>query len=402
MRKFKMIIIDDEPNFADSLAEMLKCENLDLEICGTYKNGIQALEFMSENEIDIVLTDIKMPGMDGIEFVTECSQCFPDTMIIFMSAYSEFDAARFAIQNNVKGYLLKPISYNELVDLLFKLTEQLKKEKIIEEDAFNPLLFSYQQIFSQIFYGTIKANSALVYQWQTSGLKEENINLKHAVVRITLDNFSDYLENIWKREYYRFFDAMNSIIRFSSTMEFYIIKYSYNTLDLITFTEDNLLENYLEDNIKKISTTLFSELKIKNSIEILKIFNNVFEMLDYEFEQPKVSTQKNTDIIDTAIEFMEKNYSEDITLADVASHVFLSPAYFSVLFKQKTNENFTSMMNKIRIEAAKKLLRENDIKPTIVHQMVGFKSYTYFFKRFKNICGMTPNEYKNRFVGGEK
>ncbi len=399
MKIFKMIIIDDEPNFANSLAEIIDCEDLGIEICGTFKNGIKALEFMSENSIDIVLTDIKMPGMDGIEFVKECTQCFPDTVILFMSAYSEFNAAKFAIQNNVKGYLLKPISYSELIDILSKITAQLRKTAETEKENFNPLLFSYQQIFSQIFYGTITTNDMLISQWQTSGLEAENINLKHAVIRITLDNFSDYLENVWMHEYYRFFDAVNSIIRFSSSnISFYIIRYCYNTLDLVAFCKKGDLESFISEDIKNISSTILSELKIKNNANILGIFNNVYEMLGYEFEQPKPAIQKNDDIIDAAIKFMQENYEKEITLTDVATHIFLSPAYFSVLFKQKTNENFTTVMNKIRIEAAKRLLREENIKPSIVHQKVGFNSYTYFFKRFKSICGMTPNEYRKMFT----
>lgn len=400
METFKMIIIDDEPNFADSLAETIDCDSLNLEILGTFSNGTKALEFMDENNVDIVLTDIKMPGMDGIEFVKECTQYFPNTVIIFMSAYGEFDAAKFALQNNVKGYLLKPVVYSELIDVLHKVTQQLKKN--VKTENFNPLLFSYQQIFSGIFYGTISNKESLIRQWQMSGLAPDNIYLKYAVIRITLREFSDYLENVWMHEYYRFFDAVNSIIQFSSKeINFYIIKYCYNALDLIAFGKDDNIDVYLSQQLQDISSALKTELKIKNSAEILGKFDNVLEMLGYKFEISTPFIQKNTDIIDTAIEFMKENYVEDISLTDVAAHVFLSPAYFSVLFKQKTNENFTAAMNRIRIEAAKKLLREEDIKPSNVYQRVGFKSYTYFFKRFKAVCGMTPNEYKKMCTSQE-
>lgn len=100
--------------------------------------------------------------------------------------------------------------------------------------------------------------------------------------------------------------------------------------------------------------------------------------------------------IRNAKEFISDNLHRDISLYDVASHVYLNPIYFSKLFKQSTGITFTSYIARMRIEKAKELLCETDLKIYEIGEQSGFRSTYYFNRVFKQIVGVTPNEYRRK------
>lgn len=103
---------------------------------------------------------------------------------------------------------------------------------------------------------------------------------------------------------------------------------------------------------------------------------------------------KHVDVIYRAIDFIRKNYEKRITLEDTASMVYLSPAYFSRVFKEEIGDTFNFYVNKIRIEAAKKLLLNEKIPLIDISSMVGFEGQSYFSKVFKKMTGVTPGKFR--------
>jgi two-component system response regulator YesN len=105
------------------------------------------------------------------------------------------------------------------------------------------------------------------------------------------------------------------------------------------------------------------------------------------------------DIGDSAVvkakNYIDKNYDKDITLFSAANHVFLSPAYFSRLFKEKVGETFINYLVKARLEHAVELLKSGNYKVYEISEIVGYKSAKYFYRLFKKYYGVTPNEYRN-------
>ena len=103
---------------------------------------------------------------------------------------------------------------------------------------------------------------------------------------------------------------------------------------------------------------------------------------------------KHVDVIYRAVDYVRKNYDRKITLEETAANVFLSPAYFSRVFKEETGDNFNLYVNKIRIEAAKKLLLNEKIPLVDISTMVGFEGQSYFSKVFKKMTGVTPGRFR--------
>ncbi len=104
---------------------------------------------------------------------------------------------------------------------------------------------------------------------------------------------------------------------------------------------------------------------------------------------------KHTDVIYKAIHYMNNHYNEKIILDDVAAEISLSPAYFSKIFKEQTNDNFTHYLNKLRIGKSKSLLRNSSIPLVDIAGMVGYEDQSYFSKVFKKITGSTPGKYRD-------
>lgn len=108
----------------------------------------------------------------------------------------------------------------------------------------------------------------------------------------------------------------------------------------------------------------------------------------------RFSDLKHVDVIHKSVQYIRKNYAKKIVLEDVAAHVFLSPSYFSKVFKQEMGCNFTTYLNRIRIEKSKKLLLENGVKLVDIANMMGFEDQSYFSKVFKKLTGVSPGKFK--------
>ena len=137
---YKVIIVDDEKNIRDRLTSFFPWTEFNMKVVGTAQNGLEALTLIEEKQPDLVLTDIKMPQMDGIALSEQITEHFPDIITVFISSYADFELAQQAINNQVQGYLLKPIMHSDFTSFMTKLFEtnnwdlkQAPNEKIPEE-----------------------------------------------------------------------------------------------------------------------------------------------------------------------------------------------------------------------------------------------------------------------------
>ncbi len=131
----KIIIVDDESASLKSMGRVISGIRKDVEIAGLFNNINLAMDFLRENSVDIILSDIKMPGGGGIELARFVQENYPDIKMVFFSAYSDFEYAQQAIILNVKHYLSKPVNIEELNDTLNTLIELINKENKIREEA---------------------------------------------------------------------------------------------------------------------------------------------------------------------------------------------------------------------------------------------------------------------------
>ena len=117
---WKVMIVDDEKLICRLVKALVKWDELGMESVATADNALEALELLEEVRPDILITDIRMPGMDGLELIREVKKHCPEIEIIIISGYAHFEYAKNAIALGVGNYILKPINQEELNKTLLK------------------------------------------------------------------------------------------------------------------------------------------------------------------------------------------------------------------------------------------------------------------------------------------
>ncbi len=163
---YKLLIVDDERIERNGIKYLLEEQKLELEIYEAV-NGRDALEFLEKNHVDILLTDVKMPFIDGIELIKRTAPVYPDMKIIIFSGYSEFEYAKFAMKMGVEDYVLKPVDPDEFAATMSKIIGELdeisvKHEQEQESREYLGKHFLYQMVYGNLSEGDLKRLGEIV------------------------------------------------------------------------------------------------------------------------------------------------------------------------------------------------------------------------------------------------
>ena len=129
MEQYKVILVDDEVEVIDAMQALIHWDELGFEVVGSATNGVKALELVEKLQPDVVLTDIKMPYMDGLELARRLNKDYPNIYILLCTGFDEFEYAQEAVRLEIKEYMLKPINASELSAGLTKLKDTLDRER---------------------------------------------------------------------------------------------------------------------------------------------------------------------------------------------------------------------------------------------------------------------------------
>lgn len=144
MGLYRIMLVDDEEEVRKSMIKTMKWEEAGFIVVGDAENGKDALEKIELYEPDVILTDIKMPYMDGLELAKQVKENYPSTRIVVFSGFDDFEYAKQAIQCNVTEYILKPVNGEELTAILIKIRDSLNKE-LEEKRSIETLRESYKK-----------------------------------------------------------------------------------------------------------------------------------------------------------------------------------------------------------------------------------------------------------------
>lgn len=248
-----IVIVDDEPRTRQGLQRTLESWNNGEFTILTAESGEEVMEIAEERKIHILLSDIRMPEMTGLQLLKNLKEKGISSVVIVISAYSEFEYAQEALRLGVVNYLLKPIGKKKLIEAVDEAVKVMEK---------------------QVRAGMI----------------------------------------------------------------------------------ERVVDKRIADTNNKIDST--------------------------------------KDPIRKAIAYIDQHLKEELTLKDIAAHVHLNPSYFSVLFKEQANLNFSEYITRRRIQRAKELVISTNLPINEIAEEVGYKTSKYFIKIFKEIEGITPSIYR--------
>jgi len=407
----RILVVDDDKIIRMGLTKILKRLFNQHEIVSDFQNGLLALEYLKQNKIDLVITDIKMPIMTGTQLIENAiSQLENPPIFIVLSGYDEFTYVRDTMKSGAFNYLLKPIKQDELKRVIeeveVKIKENSKKDKILnksidilKKDFFKNILFSNGNTShnsNKILLENIQLNENYIYKMIIIDKDKNNDN-------VLISNFiKDIVEKFKGIQYlsFNFEDNIYIIFYLDSSRNNYIDslnKYIEEKVDIFIENNKNAYIVQAVDKVCKLKDQSNEFRKLKSQISskgkvkkyLLNLENDI--LIDNKNENKKT----NLIAIKLAKQYIIDNFNKNLTLKEVADKVFLSQNYLSELFKKETEEGFYDFLSRYRINIAKDLLTKTNLKVYEVAEKVGYSDSITFGRAFKKITGETPNSFRH-------
>lgn len=387
----KIVLIDDERLVTISFEKYIKTQLSGYEIIGTFTNGCEALKFLETNSADIVISDICMPQMDGLELSKILSERMPQCVVIILSGFSEFEYAQKAIQYNVFTYLLKPLDYRELGKVLNDASIASARRKAVSyanqltEDPIG-------QFFRDLLFGCL------------SSQKELNRRFCELNFPFALDESCGYLLKLT-------FKCSSGMIipMFSSILDTLRLALENGNIYYIRHTENEFFLAVLLDSdpshakVDHISAMLAQHENLSCEVKIYRYFSSLKEFVRIEnsiSNHPGSEVDLNNQLILKALSYIQQHYAKDLSREAVASALYLSPSHFSFLFKQETGYTFKDYLTNVRMQVAIGLL-STPISINDIAEKVGYPNRNRFIINFKNYTSYTPTEYRKQVLSME-
>ncbi len=396
---YKVVLVDDEEYILNTLENSIDWQrfNMDTPVC--FNDGTDALNYIKTNNVDLLITDVKMPNMTGIELIQKAKQINDETIYVILSAYDSFEYAIDALKLSVFDYILKPLDYDKLEETLKNAEEKLKQMLKSSDTYFNFITHSDNAM------SLIKEEmsvSEFLEVISLDGIRFENDDPPAFIIKLKINDLTDYLENLWKHGIDRLYSTISYFLEnvAKKKIMFVPLTLMFSDLTFLALSTDNYYDS--ENKVKEFADLFKKSIfeYIKSDIEITEI--NFFSSLSLcqkvaslYVDIPKKTTDGSYNSIEVAIKYIHDNYTSDISLTQISKHVCLSPSYFSRYFKSKTGKNLIDYVNDLRIEKSRDLLVSTNENIATIYKTVGFKSKNHFYRLFKERYEVTPQQYRN-------
>ena len=337
----RVFLIDDEKLIREGMKKLLKWEEYGLQICGEATNGRDALQAILEIMPDIVLTDLRMPAMDGLTLASMLSQQVPSVEVVIITGYDEFEYAKEAVRSGVFDYLLKPVSQQELLDTMLRLKSKIQNRRVgypFEEEE--QLLQAIRENDGEM---AVHALDTMFLRFRKAMARQSEVYKICQKILTELDIA------------YRAVRGPKAVAVKPEPAE---------------GTEVGELEMAMREYVAKIFR-----------------FGGV-DSSDLLVEKLK--------------RYLETHYQENISLKMLEDEFYFNASYISRIFKIKTGENYSDYLLRLRIEQAQKLLTSSKYSIRQISEMVGFGSSKYFSKVFKDMVGVQPITYRSEVHKDDK
>lgn len=404
---YKIVIVDDENFNCDIIIDIIKERTKDFEVVKAFDVSYEALDYIKENYVNVVMTDIKMPGMSGLELIDRVRKINPDIQFIVFSGFMDFGYVHKALKYHVENYIFKPLDIDELMETLHNIKEKLdQKYELIysmEKKADITEKFFLNLITPDMFSEENEVKKAFT----SLELPLDYNNSFGSVFFVRIENFEKHIIKNWKYSEGGLHTALKNIFKIAFGYKYvYLVTNEENMLCFFTFsdkircTAEDIVQKFKEIlDIDADVVTVLNFNKISEIPNMVTDTENIYknEELPLEKLKKKIRIPKNNPVFDKIFEYINENYMYDIVRADVANHVFLESTYFSKLFKKNIGVTFYDYLLYVRITKAVELL---SVKKNIteVSSLVGYSSFKYFCKKFQQLTSYTPHEYKKKLL----
>ena len=409
----KLLIADDEPLVLVGLQTMLDWEEHGIEICGTVRNGGAAMDLIEQKSPDIVITDIRMPVLSGLELMENCREKYGRIpLFIILTSVEDYQHVRQAMSGQAVDYLVKLELTPEILaqsiikakDILYSLG-RLRSEITAERHEIQSL---YDRFFMGLFSNSFKDES--YFEQQRAQLDIDFSFDSYIVCCCELDSpgaetaSTEHLMNLYASTTRMAKEIIAQYMTCHITsvdLRHFVITFCFSENEI----EDcqQLLQSILEQAIRLVKNyfnvsldctlgpVVSSPMSISDSYNAAhKALEDPNRMCPIHFYQ---SDRKKSHVVEQVQEYIKQNLDKQLTLKQVADVFGYSPKYISLLFAKHADHSFIEYINEEKIVRAKEMLLANNAKIYEISDRLGFESAFYFSKVFKKHTGLSPREF---------
>jgi YesN/AraC family two-component response regulator len=418
----KLLLVDDEWFTREGIMERIPWEEIGIEQVEQADDGVNALLVAEQFEPDILLTDVRMPRMDGTELAYAMREKYPSCYIIFMSGFTDKEYMKAAINVSATAYIEKPIEIVELKSAIAKAVLLAGKDKQMKDmkQHFNKSIPVLRQELALLLLRRTASEDTMLEFIRVSIPEfpiETNYvtllvkpfpaepNQAQAINELLFKNITQTIMNVMNREGLQ-------VITSIKDDELVVAHCCVKGVDLSSVHEAS---KKLADQLNQICET---QISIGSSVpSLLKVYHSYLsalanfgkqgwapggpslwiakaDVIEVSGEASEEKLKKNP-MVGEIVQYIDGHYQDEgLSLQQISEHMYLTPSYMCVIFKDDTNTTINQYIATVRIEKAKDMLKDNRVKVKEVAAMVGYSDSNYFAKIFKKHTGLTPVEFR--------
>lgn len=402
---YTVLLVDDEKTITDFLKKQISWAELGVESVLCANQAQAALSMLKAQSVDLLITDIQMPQMDGFELLKQARKIDPDMHCILLTAYGEFDYAMQALRLGVDNYLLKPVKIQELTESVENALDNIYIQRGNKETLFRENLIS---------------------RWLTDRISSEELAEKSVFTDINI-YLGAYCAIVFKREsgsssasFHAFYTQCTQLLSHSyecvSIWDYngnYVILTGGNTierntlsslltelLNTVSFAEQPLISvGETASNYKQVSVSYRSACSLlENPITDghLQVAAGTKKSL---FLLPDFSDADLSPITKRVLNYITAHYSDGLSIKELCNELNVSASHMGYLFKKETDMYFNTYLLEFRMKKAVELLCHTGMKINDIAEATGYSTPNYFITSFKAKTGMSPLKYRETYGG---
>jgi len=363
---FKVLLVDD----MEISRRQVKRLNLwdgetNFYIAAEAQNGQEALNILRQEEFDLLITDIKMPKIDGIELMKETAENSLCPCVVLLSDYEDFSYARLGIQYGAFDYLGKPPEYNSMLDLLKRVEQHLLKKKREEE-----LVRSLSE----------KLEEKIEDTFPTAELEQliEAIKTKQQDIVPDINRLCRAIGALFGD------DPIRTATALKRSMSELVSQLKLHYGWMVNFIDSTRYKNidFLDDEGSGTAQETFAD-------AISELYGSI-----RRFEYGNTEDQLENRICRYVLE----NVDAELSIEGISRVLFMNRKYISEVFRQKTGELLIDYITRVKMARAARLLSQSTRKTYEIALQLGYRDTEYFSRLFKKHMGVTPSEYRNSAI----
>jgi len=413
----KTILVDDEPLIVEGLKSLLNWNDMGYTIVATFSNGHRALKYLEENAVELIITDIRMPVMDGISLMKICRERDWNKYFIVLSGYNDFEYVKEAALVGIENYILKPLSFLELSKTLQQIKDKAKSSQNSQSLAEEGLSILTKNLIYRLITGNILADELC----EREHFLPFSLNLsgnRVCQLTYTIDgNDTKLSRNIQEAliKHLEMYTGAFAVMDYSKNAVLILfLCHSPEGIDVISASLTDSI-NYIRALYNVKSTAIIGEYSPtisscgKSYKEILAFCQHNARFLkknadniiwlppspNADLEMPLPDSLDNAAFtFEQILKYTRENMAQDINLKTIANHFKMSPISVGRMFQAKTQLCFTDYINHLRISKAKQYLATTALSAKKISGLVGYRNDQYLSTVFKKVVGITPGEYR--------